>query len=250
MTSPTEDRAGLSADPRTAFWDSWNREWRFRHDDDPFMARQRGTALAVAQAVGLRDAKILDVGCGTGWLGDALRSCGTVWGTDLSSGALAEGARRYPGVRFIHGEFLEVHLPAPFDFVVSADALPHMSDHDGFFARIAELLRPGGTLLLMTQNPFVWARRSRIRHVPDFLPHSHPDDWPTLASIRRRLVPAFSVESISTFDPGGDLGVLFWVENRYVRGVMRRLLPGGRWQAMLERLRLGRELVIVARRRA
>ncbi len=172
-----------------------------------------------------------------------------VWGTDLSPAAIAEGSRRYPEVRFIGGEFLEIDLPGPFDFVVSADALPHMSDHDAFFTRIADLVRPGGTFLLMTQNPFVWRRRSRIRHVPAFLPHSHPDTWPTLGAIRRRLAARFEIERVSTLDPGGDLGVLFWVENRYVHGAMRRLLPGGRWQALLERLGVGRELVIVARRR-
>ena len=236
-------------DPRAQFWDTWNREWRFRIDDDAFMARQRHTTLAVARAIGLCDGRILDVGCGTGWLADALRPFGRVWGTDLAEGAIAEGARRYPDVQFIGGEFLAVELPGPFDLVVSADALPHMSDHDAFFNRIADLVRPGGTFLLMTQNPFVWKRYSRIRHVPAFLPHSHPATWPTFSAIRRRLAPAFDLQHVSTLDPGGDLGVLFWVENRYVYGVMRRLLPGGRWQALLERLRVGRELVIVARRR-
>jgi hypothetical protein len=50
-------------------------------------------------------------------------------------------------------------------------------------------------------------------------------------------------------DPGGDSGLLWWVENRYINGGMNRLLGRARWRAFLERAGLGRELVIVSTRR-
>jgi 2-polyprenyl-3-methyl-5-hydroxy-6-metoxy-1,4-benzoquinol methylase len=230
------------------FWDTWNRQWRFRDDQDAFMQRQREIAVTVARDRELRGARILDVGCGTGWLGHALLSFGSVWGTDLSPGAIVEGSRRHPDLTLICGDFQEVALPGPFDLVVSADALPHMPDYAAFFSRVAGLVRPGGTFLLMTQNPFVWRRRHAIRHVPSYLPHADPTGWPSLGTIRSLLQPAFAVEQVTTIDPGGDRGVLWWVENRYVRYAMQTLVGRMRWCSILERAGVGRELVVVARR--
>jgi SAM-dependent methyltransferase len=213
------------------------------------MAKQRDLALSVARQAGLRDARILDVGCGTGWLGNALLPFGRVSGIDFSSASIAIGSQRYPGLTLICGDFLEVNLGEQFDFVVSADALPHMPDHEAFFHRVGALLKPGGTFLLMTMNPGVWSRRSVLVDAPAYLAHASTDEWPTRARIRQLLRPSFTVQRVTSMDPGGDLGLLWWVENRYVRGGMNRLLGANRWRCLLERAGLGRDLIIVARRR-
>jgi 2-polyprenyl-3-methyl-5-hydroxy-6-metoxy-1,4-benzoquinol methylase len=231
------------------YWDEWNQTWRFREEYDDFMAKQADVALSVARQAALRNARILDVGCGTGWLGNALQPFGRVWGIDLSSASIAVGSMRYPGLTLICGDFLEVDLVGPFDFVVSADALPHMPDHEAFFHRVGALLRPGGTLLLMTMNPQVWCRRSVLVEAPDFLAHAGTDEWPTLTRIRRLMRPSFIVQRVTSMDPGGDRGLLWWVENRYVRGGMSRLLGRTRWRSLLERAGLGRDLIVVAKRR-
>jgi 2-polyprenyl-3-methyl-5-hydroxy-6-metoxy-1,4-benzoquinol methylase len=244
----------MGADPKASpnpsqYWDDWNQTWRFRDDCDDFMAKQRDFALSVARQVGLRDARILDVGCGTGWLGNALLPFGRVWGIDFSSKSIAVGSLRYPELTLICGDFLKVDLAGPFDFVVSADALPHMPDYEAFFHRIGALLKPGGTFLLMTMNPRIWSRRSVLVEAPDYLAHATTDEWPTAARIRQLLRPSFTVEQTTSMDPGGDRGLLWWVENRYIRGGMSRLLGGQRWRSLLERVGLGRDLIIVARRR-
>jgi len=228
-------------------WDEWNSRWRFREDHDTFMAGQRDVAVSVARAAG-ENMRILDVGCGTGWLGQALLPFGRVWGTDLSADAIADGSRRYAELTLICGDFFEVDIPGPFDFVVSADALVHMPDYEAFMQRIAGLLKPGGTFLLMTQNPDIWRRRSLIRHAPEWMPHARPEDWPSLGRLRTLLRSSFTIERVTTMDPGGDRGLVWWVENRYVRGGMSRLVGRERWRAILERAGLGRELVIIARR--
>ena len=156
--------------------------------------RNSSVTLSVARQVGLRDARILDVGCGTGWLGHALLPFGRVSGIDLSPASIAAGSSRYPELTLICGDFLEVNLGEQFDFVVSADALPHMPDHEAFFHRIGALLKPGGTLLLMTMNPQVWCRRSVLVDAPDYLAHASTDEWPTLGRIRKLLRPSFTVQ--------------------------------------------------------
>lgn len=231
-------------DLQREFWNEWNRTYR-SGDLDEFMRRQRDAAIAAARRVALEDGRILDVGCGTGWLGNSLLPFGHVWGTDLSTDAIARGRRMHPDATLLCGDFITLDLPGLFDFVVCADALAHMRDQARCVDRIAELLRPGGTFVLMTQNPVVWRRRSRAKP----LGHGQHQVWPSLAECRALLANNFAIDEITSLDPGGDRGMLWWVENRYVRGVMGRVLGHERWRNLLERMRLGRELVIVARRK-
>ena len=143
---------------------------------------------------------------------------------------------------------MQLELQGPFDLIVSADAFIHF-DHAACVRRVAELLRPGGVFLLMTQNPSVWGRRSRLSRMPSSVRNAEPHEWPGKARLRELLAPAFEIERVATIDPGGDQGALFWVENRYIRGVMSRVIGRARWRRWLERAGLGRELVIEARRK-
>jgi hypothetical protein len=101
----------------------------------------------------------------------------------------------------------------------------------------------------MTQNPPVWERRSRHRRVSDSVPHPDPHEWPDSKRIRELLRPAFDIERTTTIDPGGDMGLLWWVENDFVLGVMERIVGAYRWRRLLEVAGLGRELIVTARRR-
>lgn len=227
------------------FWDRWNGEFR-RAEVDSFMARQRDIAVEVATADELRNARILDVGCGTGWLGHALVPFGKVTGTDLSPSSIEYGRKMFPEVDLLCGDFLDMRLEGPFDLVVSADVISHVYDQARFVARIAELLRPGGLFVLMTQNAFVWNRSSRLQpRKPGQI-----RNWPSVRRVHALLRRCFRIERTTSIVPGGDRGILFWVDNRYISGAMRRMLPGrDAWRRLLETARLGRELVYVARRR-
>jgi SAM-dependent methyltransferase len=240
------DSTGSDSPPletQKRFWDEWNQKWRFG-ELDSFMDRQRECVLEFAQGFGLRDARILDVGCGTGWLGNTLLPFGRVWATDLSEGAITEGHLSHPGVQFVCGDFLTVDLPSEFDFVLSADSLINMYDQAACVGRMATLLRPGGALLLMTPNRAVWRHRSALKP----LGQGQVQQWLSLTQYLDLLRPFFTVERVTTIDPGGDKGLLWWVENRYVRRGMSTFVGRRRWRSFLERARLGRELVIVAHR--
>jgi hypothetical protein len=110
---------------------------------------------------------------------------------------------------------------------------------------MAMLLRPGGVLVLMTPNREVWRRRSALKP----LGRGQVQHWLSLSQYLALLRPYFTIERVTTIDPGGDRGVLWWVENRYVRRGMSILLGPRRWQSLLEAARLGRELVVVGRRK-
>jgi SAM-dependent methyltransferase len=248
MNNPSEvDAEGASP---SQFWDEWNREWRFRDSLDAFMQRQLDEAVVVARSAGLKNARILGIGCGTGWLENGLLEFGEAWGTDLSLATIQDGEKRFPGVNLLCGDFLNIDLPGPFDLVISADSLAQMADHEYCVERVADLLRPGGIFLLMTQNPWIWKRRSAYRLAPisGSVPHSPVEEWPDMRHIRQLLKPSFTIDRVLTMDPGGDMGILWWVENRLIAGAMERIVGRYRWERLLELAGLGRELIVVARR--
>jgi SAM-dependent methyltransferase len=227
-----------------SFWNEWNESWRFK-EPDSFMSAQREFAVSLFRQRGIRDARILDVGCGTGWLGNALLPFGKVWATDLSEAAVSEGQKRHPGVRFVPGDFLTLDLPGPFDVAVSADSINNIHDQRRCVQRQAELLKSGGLLLMMTPNRAVWRWRSALKP----LGQGQVQYWRSLAEYKELLRPYFEIERVATLDPGGDSGPLWWVENRWVRGALGRVVGRQRYRRALEAARLGREWAIIAHRR-
>jgi SAM-dependent methyltransferase len=105
------------------------------------------------------DARILEVGCGTGQMSLFLATADrTVVGADLSrpSLELAEAARRRYGIR--RALFVETDLRSPglrrgaFDVVYSSGVLHHTPDPRASFASIARLARPGGMVVVGLYN--------------------------------------------------------------------------------------------------
>src|SRR5438105_1269044 len=101
------------------------------------------------------DARILELGCGTGQMSLFLASADRiVVGADLTRASLelAEAARQRFGVE--RALFVETDLRVPglrrgaFDVVYSSGVLHHTPDPRGSFAAIARLVRPGGILVV------------------------------------------------------------------------------------------------------
>jgi SAM-dependent methyltransferase len=228
------------------FWDEWNSSYRQSGVIDGYMSRQIAEARRAAQALVTRGEplRILDVGCGIGWLAATLTEFGEVTGTDLSEKSVSAGRAQYPDVRFVAGDFETVDVGGSFDLVLSADTISHVADHRRFVDRMATLLRPGGRLLLMSQNGFVWRRSS-------YLAPQKPGqirNWPTLGTLRELLDRQFEIISVRSIAPGGDRGVLRLAH--WSRAAASRVKLAGAVQAVQERLRIGRELVINAERRS
>jgi len=236
-SSPLETQRG--------YWDEWNVAVRSGGVDE-YQSRQLDEAVKIVKT--LRDAapdlKILEVGCGTGWLSVALADYGEVTATDFSEAAIEVGRRRAPEVRFVTGDFASVDLGGPFDLVVSVDVIAHFADHQKFIDRIRDLLRPGGSLILMTQNGFIWRRSSLLQPQKGQL-----RNWPTLAGLRTLLAPSFEVVRVRTIVPGGDRGFLRVVNSRWISRPLRTVGLGRAWTRVRERVRIGRDFVVVARRR-
>jgi 2-polyprenyl-3-methyl-5-hydroxy-6-metoxy-1,4-benzoquinol methylase len=129
-----------------------------------------------------QDARVLDLGCGTGqmtiFLANGKRR---VVGADLTRASLAlaaDAARRFGAEQTL---FVETDLRQPalaegrFDVVLSLGVLHHTPDPRAAFAALARLARPGGVIVVGLYNAFarlphrlrrLMARATGMRLVP------------------------------------------------------------------------------------
>ena len=128
------------------------------------------------------DARIVEMGCGTGQMCLYLaRADRLVVGADLTRASLVLGATAAARFGLNRVQFVETDLWHPglklgaFDVVYSSGVLHHTPDPRASFARLAQLARPGGVIVLGVYNVFaripsrlrrVAARFSRYRVVP------------------------------------------------------------------------------------
>jgi SAM-dependent methyltransferase len=105
------------------------------------------------------DARIVEIGCGTGQMSLYLaKGDRTVIGADLTRASLllaADAARRFgiDGVSFVETDLTRPALrPGSFDVVYCSGVLHHTPDPRASFARIARLARPGGVIVLGLYN--------------------------------------------------------------------------------------------------
>lgn len=155
---------------------------------------------------------VLDVGCGAGYLAEALAVRGNhVVGVD---------ARRAPGVDDRVERFLQLDLDReplewsgpPFGLAVLADVLEHLREPDRLLARCRELLADDGRLIVSVPNVAHWTVRLQLLFgrfpytARGILDRSHLRFF-TLASLREELARAgFVVDRIeTTAAPYGEL---------------------------------------------
>jgi len=117
----------------------------------------RPAILALAGDVTGR--RILDAGCGSGPLFEALRDRGAiVTGFDNSTGMLEVARRRLGAGADLQVGDLGNPLPFPggaFDDVVACLVLHYLEDWTGPLAELRRVLKPGGRLIVAVDHPFV-----------------------------------------------------------------------------------------------
>lgn len=173
----------------------------------------------ILRAVPAECGDALDVGCGDGLLARKLAGrARRVTGIDRSP-VMISRARELaddPQITFVEGDFLTAELPAAsYDFICSVATIHHM-DFEAALTRMRELLRPGGTLVMVGL-----AREATLA------------EWAvTIAAapvvrITKVLRRARGPEGMPAADPQMSYGE--------VRATALRLLPGARYRRHLLR---------------
>lgn len=98
---------------------------------------------------------ILELGCGTGDLLDALRPKRGV-GIDISSEMLDEAKKQYPNLEFREADMeLLQSWGEKFDVLIMADIVGHLQDIEETFRRLRQFCRPDTRIIISYYN-FLW----------------------------------------------------------------------------------------------
>ena len=155
---------GAPRDPAIApTWDANAAAWTAAVRGRALPSRRLGTDAAVLDAVAATGARrVLDLGCGEGWLARALAARGLdVTGTDGAAALVAAAAavpHDGPGpaprylVRTYEALAAEGVPDGPYDAVVASFALLG-EDLDGLLRAVRAAVRPGGALVVQTLHP-------------------------------------------------------------------------------------------------
>jgi SAM-dependent methyltransferase len=169
--------------------------------------------------------RVLDVGCADGrllsWWKEGCARVET-HGIELSETAAARARER--GHRVVTGRFeVDTELEAgSFDLLVAAHVIEHVDDPVAFARRAAELLAPGGLLMIATPN---WDARDARRFAGHWGGNHWPRHWTlyderTLGALAERV--GLRLERVE-YQPNP----IFWVWSCH--SWLRDRFPGRRW---------------------
>jgi 2-polyprenyl-3-methyl-5-hydroxy-6-metoxy-1,4-benzoquinol methylase len=235
------------ADPITAqqtYWTDWN-EKVLASQRGPTSQRQAAIVDGWLRRRDRQDLDILDVGCGSGWMAKLLASFGNVTATDLCSDVLAVAQQKWPHIRFVAGDFMAMEFPDESrDIVVTLEVLSHVADQAAFIRRMARILRPGGQLMIATQNRFVFERWAEVA------PRSFGNirHWVNPRELRNLLEADFVIEELCTVNPVGQGGILRVVNSVKLNRMASAIVSQATLDKWKENVGLGHTIMALARK--
>lgn len=166
--SPGPDRAGgrvsakkhlpeaydiRSPDDAKRLYGDWARTYDAELLEENAYAGPEAAAAVLARALANRDARIIDIGCGTGLVGERLRAHGVehIDGLDLVPEMLAVAAEKA-----VYGRLIEADLltgaplaDASYDAAISVGTFTHNHVGPAGLDEVLRLVRPGGLCVVM-----------------------------------------------------------------------------------------------------
>ena len=243
-THRLDSSVNWDSDSQRKFWNAWDTQHLQTVGEE---TRRRGDEVfGLISSLNLERPRILEIGCGNGWLTERLLSFGPVTGVDIADAAIQEARRRVPSAEFHSGNILEMGLPHnSFDVVVTLETFSHVADQPKLIEVIANLLRDRGYLILPTQNRSIYMRKQSHCTSTRRSVAALGDD----AGIAAAVVGLCECLRSGAVERGGNLGPLGVVNSVKVTSFLSRIFSKERVVRAKERLGLGQTLVMLARKR-
>jgi SAM-dependent methyltransferase len=111
---------------------------------------------------------LLELGCGTGFVLEALRDALPGWrlvGSELYEEGLAVARRRLPELELVQLDARSLPYREEFGVVGAFDMLEHVEEDEAVLAQMHEAVSAGGgVVLLVPQHPRLWSAMDDIAH--------------------------------------------------------------------------------------
>ncbi|MFO0911768.1 MAG: class I SAM-dependent methyltransferase [Pirellulales bacterium] len=247
-----EDAMGDKLD-RKIQADFYDQRWSGEITRHNFLsAYDRPRVTSIVQNVVLRfdelgHLKVLDLGCGNGWLTRFLAPFATVSGIDLSPEGIRQASERYPDHRFAVGSLFDEDIfDEQFDVVVCHEVLEHVDTNKQL--ELIQVCRRrlvrNGLLVLTTPNK--WAqlhRRKALGLNTDKLGDQPLENMLSVLETRSLIRQAFQIQQIYTV-----INVPFkhGLARIATSGRLQRTIPG--WKRLPYLLNMGMHIVVVGQR--
>ena len=214
----SEQRYDAPMSAQVDFWNQWNTDAR-ETSIDHVSVDQANVISSWLRGLDRTDLDIIDVGCGTGWLCGKLTQFGRVTGTDLADEVVKRAAKRVPEARFVGGDFMTLDFGAEtYDVVTSCEVLPHVSDQRAFISKIADLLRPGGYLMLAVQNRHALEKNDIPPPAPGQIRH-----WVDCYELSELLGERMEVQEMFSITPQFNRGFLRYLNSRKLHSLLSHI---------------------------
>jgi len=229
------------------FWDWHWQHWHDRRTVNEWKQRRHEKVLSFVKSVAVDHPLILDVGCGPGWYTDKLAAFGRVTGIDLSEEAISMARTRFPHISFVAGNIYEHLFPAGhFGIVVSQEVIDHVEDSVSFVDRVADVLRPGGYVILSCTNKFVVDRLNE-REFPA-QPSAHIGRYFNTKTLKPVLNRRFRILKMETIIPMGHGGILRIVNSSKLNGLLAAATSRRFLEQLKERAGFGYQIIVLAQK--
>src|SRR5882672_8683583 len=231
--------------------DYYDRRWAREKFANTLQGSRCAAILGEIARLDINQPRILDLGCGSGWLSAILGQFGPITGVDLSDHVVREACKLYPWVRFYTANILEWEEASQlekFDIVVSQEVIEHVSDKPKYLRIAFDFLKDGGTLLLTTPNAHTFAAmQEQVRRSWSDQPF---EELLTPKQLKQMVCRLFDIVDVRTIIPAGSKG-LYRIVNSYKLGkILENLGLHRAFEAAGLRAGFGLHTFVVARKPA
>ena len=237
-----------SIETQRQFWDWHWRNAETRKVLNEWTERRAREIVRLVEGLSQKQPHILDLGCGHGWFTERLAALGQAHGIDLSSEAIAAAQARRPDIKYLAGNIYDAPLQRNFfDIVVSQEVIAHVENQPQYIDLAAEVLKPGGHLIITTGNKFVMDRLGDVGW--NVQPPEHIAVQLSRGHLKQMLAPRFKVLHSFTIIPHGKRGILRLINSYRLNSVARIIFAQEAINSFKESAGFGWQMIFLAQKR-